>query len=247
MSTATPLRIAHGYGNHWDLLDKALVGPVDYVEADVWYRGGQLWVRHERRLGSLPLLYDNHSRPRTLIGPGSFSIGPWYIRPDLKPIGLPELLERVRGKRGLLLDLKGRYRRIDETAFVETLARLLAQHSLEGEAYLCGQNWSLLDKLRSLSPQLRVCYSIERPFQWQAFSPRLAAGPRVDGLCLHRTLIDAERTHQLRGIEVFSWTVNDPQEARRLLALGVTGIISDDLALLGSLQAPASPSQRTEG
>lgn len=247
MSRATPLRIAHGYGNHWDLLDKALVGPVDYVEADVWYRGRQLWVRHERRLGLLPLLYDNHSRPRTLIGPGFFSIGRWYIRPDLKPIGLPELLDKARGKRGLLLDLKGRYGRAAELAFVEALARLLAQYGLEGEAYLCGQNWSLLDKLRSLGRQLRVCYSIERPSQWQAFSRRLAAGQRVDGVCLHRTLIVVERTHQLRGIEVFSWTVNDPQEARRLLALGVTGIISDDLALLGSLQALSSPSESAKG
>ena len=58
------------------------------------------------------------------------------------------------------------------------------------------------------------------------------ATPRVV-LALHR-----------RGVEMHVWTVNDPDEMRRLLALGVDGIVTDrcDLALdvVGSLAADRS-------
>ncbi len=49
-------------------------------------------------------------------------------------------------------------------------------------------------------------------------------------------------------------TINRPErrnslnaEVRRLLALGVAGIISDDLSLLGSLQALASTPEEAKG
>jgi len=240
---STPLRIAHGYGNHRQLLERALIGPVDLIEADIWHRVGQFWVRHERRLIFPPMLYDNRPRHKNPLGAYTIPIGPrWYIRPDIRPVRLAELLEKAKGKRKLLLDLKGGYGRLAELSFAESLANLLVSCGMEEEAYICGQNWSLLDRVREVAPQLQVRFSIERPTQWQNFSRRLAAGERIDGICLHRALMNGDMARFLgeRSIEAFCWTVNEPQEASRLLALDVAGIISDDLLLLGSLEAPAS-------
>jgi len=62
-----PLRIAHGYGNSRRHLALALEGPVDYIEADVWYQGGRVAVRHERKLGHCP----SSSTRRTKATPGT--------------------------------------------------------------------------------------------------------------------------------------------------------------------------------
>jgi glycerophosphoryl diester phosphodiesterase len=41
-----------------------------------------------------------------------------------------------------------------------------------------------------------------------------------------------ERVHEVGG-RVIAWTVNDPEAARSLAALGVDGLCSDDVRLLG--------------
>ena len=45
--------------------------------------------------------------------------------------------------------------------------------------------------------------------------------------------------HAARG-RVIAWTVNDPDQARRLAALGVDGICTDQLQLIGPALGRAS-------
>ena len=100
-----PLRIAHAFGNRRHRIEAAIAADVDYIEADLWYRAGEIWVRHERRLGSLPILYDRKPRGMNRFGPWSLTVFPnHYIRLDIRPLRLVELLEATRGKRRLLLD-----------------------------------------------------------------------------------------------------------------------------------------------
>ncbi len=239
MSRQAPLRIAHGYGNRRHLLEEALAGPVDYIEADIWYRAGRLWVRHERRLGFLPVLCDRRGDQPRPLGPFAVGLGPWYLRLDLHPISLEELLVRAKGHRRLLLDVKGHYPPAERRAFATTLAGLLAEHGMEGQSRICGQNWAVIQEVQQVAPHLAVHFSIATPQQWQAFLRHLEASNTGSVVGLHRSLIDEEKTRWLnqRHIHIFSWTVDQEGEARRLLALGVVGIISNNLALLGRLQA----------
>ncbi|MDP2675065.1 MAG: glycerophosphodiester phosphodiesterase [Dehalococcoidia bacterium] len=236
-SGGRPLRIAHAFGNRRDRIDAAIAADVDFIEADLWYRAGEIWVRHERRPGFLPLLYDRKPRGMNSFGPWSLTVFPnHYIRLDVRPLRLVELLEATRGKRRLLLDLKDDHPPQRARAYAGALARLLREAGCAESALVCGQT-DVLDSVRKVAPELDVRYSIERQRQWETFLRRLDVDAAIRGVCLqHEFLTDpVARLLEQRSLEVFCWTVDDREEARRLAALGVDGIISNDLTLLAQL------------
>ncbi len=239
MNSGRPLvRIAHAYGNDRQALQRALSASVDMIEADIWFRAGEVWVRHERRLGLLPLLVDKRGAASHSAGALSIPVWPgYYIRPDVHPLGLAELLDAARGKRRLLLDVKGRYDKAGDHAFAAAVARQMFERGAEGEVAVCGQNWSVLDRMREVAPQLEVRYSIERQHQWEAFLRFLSQDQEARRVCIEHRFMSPEKALLLeeKGVDVYCWTVDDAAEAQRLAAAGVDGIISNDLSLLASL------------
>jgi glycerophosphoryl diester phosphodiesterase len=63
----------------------------------------------------------------------------------------------------------------------------------------------------------------------------------ADAIALHHTLCSraAVRFAHARGVPLLAWTANEPEVVRRLDALGVDGIVSDDPGMaLATLRAP---------
>ena len=120
---STPLiRIGHAYGNTRHAIDFAREGGIDSIEADLWYRDGSIYVRHDRRLSPLPLLADRKMRGHPLPPYSIRLIRGYYVRPDINPLKLPELLERTEAGPRLLLDVKG----VDDDEYARRFAKLLA-------------------------------------------------------------------------------------------------------------------------
>ncbi len=241
-----PARIAHAHGNTRQALRHALGADIDMIEADIWYRSGRIEIRHERRLNPLPLLTDKRMRGHK---PGPFAIPlphGYYVRPDLRPLRLTEVLETVRGSRRLLLDVKGRYRGDQTSAlggFVRALVSRIREQKAEGYVTVCGQTYPVLDRLRLEAPDLPVRYSIEKPEQWRRFLRMVESDETVRSACISYRFMDAEKWRVLAesGIDVYCWTVDDPAEAARLVAEGAGGIISNSLPLLAALSAAGDP------
>jgi glycerophosphoryl diester phosphodiesterase len=57
-------------------------------------------------------------------------------------------------------------------------------------------------------------------------------------VCIEHRFLNEERVRFIeeQGVDLFCWTVDDPKEARRLVAGGADGIISNNLELLANLR-----------
>ena len=238
-------RIAHGYGNSRRHLAQALEGPVDYIEADVWFQNERVAVRHERRLGPLPILFDERHKGHMGHGPGPYGLrlGRWYVKLQIRTVYLEEVLALARGRRRLLVDVKwspgGR-----QSAFARALAQTVRLAGMADEVTFCGQNWSVLQRLRVIDPGLRVRYSIGVQRQLAAFG-HVSQDETLQGVCVHQSLLNAQLIDILkrRGLDIWTWTVDDLTQARRLVAMGIDGIISNRLDVLEALsEAPTEPS-----
>ena len=231
------VRVAHGYGNTLHAVERALAADNDMIETDVWYRGGEVYVRHERRLGPFPLLGDRLMAGH-VVGPLSIRIGKrYFVRPDVGRLRLHDLLDAVGGRRRLLLDVKGTYAAGEAGAFAQALAAQIREREAVEMVAFCGQTYSILHRLREITPEIEVRYSIERRHQWQTFLRLVDGDALVRRICIEHRFIDGDRARYVkeRGIDLYCWTVDDPAEARRLADQGADGIISNNLTLLASL------------
>jgi glycerophosphoryl diester phosphodiesterase len=215
--------VAHRAGNDLTRLAAARRAGVDLVEADVHLFRDRLEVRHAKTLGPVPVLWDR-----------------WEVHPPWTPrLTFDELLEAWDGE--ILVDLKSFDARLAPRV-VETLRR----HGRD-EVVVCGRRWSQLDALRGAA-RVRTIHSVGHRFELRALLARYGPG-RLDGICLHQRLLD-EHTMPLvrrRSATILSWPVDTWADAVRLEALGVTGIISDDLELLERVRRrrPEVPAERS--
>lgn len=229
------VRIAHAYGNNHASLTRALHADIDMIEADMWYRGGDLHIHHEQRLRWwLPVLVD---RRISTHKPGRFAIrvGNYFVRPAIGTMNLDHLLGTVKRQKRLLLDVKGRYEPNELEAYVQTLVRKIREHNAESWAVVCGQTYSVLHRLREVAPDIEVRYSIERPHQWERFELLMEQGVRHACMSYHALDDTKVRVMTEASVDVYFWTVDDPATAKQLVERGADGIISNDLTLLVGL------------
>lgn len=170
-------------------------------------------------MGPVPIFWD-----RWEIAP------PWRAR-----LLLEELLEAAEPPTELMLDLKGRSRRI--APLTAAAIRPYAETRLLTVIARC---WRLLDQFADLN--VRRVHSVGTARQLRA----LLAQPRgtlLDGISIHERLLDARTADELRRVAatIMTWPVNDARRASELLGLGVHGLISDRPDLVAPTLAIGGP------
>ncbi len=202
--------VAHRAGNDLARLREAEQLGVALIEADVRQWRERLEVRHLKTAGPLPILWDR-----------------WRLANPFAPrLELHSLLAGARPETELLLDLKGRNRRLGE----------LVLDALPGgrAVTVCARSRRVLEPFAGRE-DVRLFQSVGSRRQLRSFLRRVDALV-LDGVSVHERLLDEGVVEELRrqSAILMSWPVNTLQRAHELALLGVHGMISDHpSALLG--------------
>lgn len=214
------LLIAHRAGNNLTDLRAALDAGVDLVEADVHLHRGALEMRHAKALGR-QLLWE-----------------PWRDVTRRRDTPVP-LLADVLASTGrdprLMLDLKGPF-----LGVAPLTAAALREAAPGVPVAVCTRHWRMLAAFED-QPHIRRIYSAGNRREL-ARVRALVRQRRVDGLSIRLSLLTPEIVAELHRHTdlVMVWTVETEAALARAQELGVSGIISKNLALLRSADQPGT-------
>lgn len=214
----TVLAIAHRAGNSLTGLHEANLAGADVIECDVDAHRGRLEVRHLKTAGPLPFLWDR-----------------WELASASAPrLGLRELLNADARGAGFMLDLKGR-----RVSAGRAVAELLRDWSPDRDIYVCGRYWPSVDHVGELA-FVRSVLSARNHAELSALRRRLSSSgrPRPHGVSLHVSLLRAPLTARLHEqvSMIMTWPVDDIAVLDRVLALGATGIITNEPDVLTAVR-----------
>lgn len=210
------LAVAHRAGNDPRQLRAALDADVDLVEADVHLYRDALEVRHLKTLGP-HLLWDRWQLGR---------------RRDAGLTELRDLLAAAPGDTRLMLDLKG-----PSGALGPRVGSLLREVAPTVPIAVCGKHWSMIDAFAD-DPHIRRIYSASNRVTLRRLRERVRTRPAF-GVSVRLHLLTEPVVAELRRTAgtVLVWPVDTPAALDRARRLGVSGVISKNLALLRELVA----------
>lgn len=118
----------------------------------------------------------------------------------------------------------------------EPLAALIRKHRLDGRVTPISFDLEALRRVKLSLPDLPVGLILSGD------SPGLVEARSVNAshVSPQAAYLDAAKVESYRraGFRVTTWTINEPQEMRRVLELGVDGIVTDRPDLVSALTAP---------
>jgi glycerophosphoryl diester phosphodiesterase len=205
----------------------ALAQGADGVELDVWRCAtGEVVVAHDEdavRVAGAAL----RIRDTPLAALRALDVGAWKgerFRGERIPL-LAEVLEALPGA-VVNVELKSAGRDVRLAAAV---ARVVADAGAARRVIVSSFDWRLVVAFRVAAPDVPVGLLFEEAVAWRA---RLAVAVRLLGpSAVHpdRALADPARVRRWagRGLAVNVWTVDDPEEARRLAADGAAALITN--------------------
>jgi len=223
----TVLAVAHRAGNSLDALRAAVDAGAHVLEADVHEHRGRLEVRHRKRLGPLPYLWDRQG-----AGPIPSLRDAWEVVPHTRQLELAELLDAAEHGATLMLDLKGVGR------VGPAVVRLLHERAPTMPVVVCGRWWPSVLAFADRD-WARPVLSARGRTELAALRRRLASAPPPHGVSVHRSLLDRQVVDELRSrvAVVMTWPVNDDDALQTVLDLGVNAVITDDEHVLRQVVA----------
>lgn len=205
-----PFGSAHRGGNSRKDVMNSIEAGADLLETDIWLHKGRLELRHNQRLGSLPILWEK-----------------WSISFSWRRYTLRKLLEHTPDSTLIFLDFKGK----DMNLGPEILAEL-ERYAPNRVVATCGRDYEQL-KVIADAPNILTFYSVGTEPEWPQAQPYIEASTHP-ALSLIASMATQERIDwvtNLGGV-VVCWGVDSAEEMNRLHAMGVDGFTTDRPELL---------------
>lgn len=210
--------MGHAPQNTLAAISKALELGAPWIEVDVYYVDGHLVVFHDDRLEALT---DGSGA----INEQSFS----YLR-SLKVLdsdqGIPtleEVCELIAGRAGLNIELKG----VGTAAPVNELINKLINENWQSTQFLVSSfNHRELFAFKQLNPDIRLgALHCSLPLNNAQFAEELGAWSLNSSLeFVDQELVDDAHS---RGLKVYVYTVNHPEDITRMQQMGVDGVFTN--------------------
>jgi glycerophosphoryl diester phosphodiesterase len=221
----SPERVAHRGAsrerreNTLPAFQLALERGADAIELDVHATAdGVVVVHHDPAVGAHAIADTVWTELAGLALPGRAHI------PKLK-----DVLTTVGGRATVYIELKGAGCEARAIAVAREFGQRYAVHSFDLGA---------IERAAALAPDVPRGVLIDRGTPRAARTlVETARRLKPRDVWPHHSLVDAAfaTAAAALGLRVIVWTVNEPAEARRLTALGVAGICTDDVRLLANL------------
>jgi glycerophosphoryl diester phosphodiesterase len=190
-----------------------------------------------------PVVIHDRTLQRTTTGNGAvreypvhelkkFDAGSWF-HPSFAEERIPTLLEVlsfVRGKSWVNIELKGDLFSRSHEALVQGVVENVRDCEMSDQVLYSSFTHELVASVRRLEPKANtgVIYNFYRDFGRSPSKLANRAGASVF-VCarreLHRSMIRDVRQHALA---LYVYTLNSVQDARKMVELGIDGIISDN-------------------
>ena len=176
-------------------------------------------MRHRKTIGPVPILWDR-----------------WELAPPWAPRLLLHQLLAAAGGTELMLDLKGRDRRLPRL-----VAEAITVHGRGRPVTVCSQRWDAARAAARDPAGSALVHSVGNRRQLGALR-RLALG-RLAGVSIHRGLLDARATRELRdrAALLMTWPVETSDQARTLAGWGVQGLITSQFEALAPRLGATAP------
>ncbi|MEM9177318.1 MAG: glycerophosphodiester phosphodiesterase family protein [Myxococcota bacterium] len=212
--------------------EEAIAQGADMIETDLHLsRDGVVVIHHDAGLDRLGEEGEIRGRTASELAALDAAPGaPGTLRmPTLLDV-LDNFAERIDWNLELKVGLEAPYEGIEELVLGEVEARGLLRRVI----FSCFDD-SVLERLRAGSREARlgVLVSPRAPQDVFARAERVSA----EAIHPHTFLVDADLVagaHD-RGLAVYPYTANEPEEMARLLDLGVDGVITNHPRVLGDL------------
>lgn len=221
-------------------LEAAIAGGAEMIEADALLTQDDVLVlMHD---ATVDRTTDGHGRVADLTWAqvASLDAGAWFdpAFAGLRVLTVGDLIDIAREAGvGLCLEAKGETR-AEAGRVAEALAMLVAERAATSWAFVSSFDHAALARARALVPELLL--APERLPEHGVQPARVAAdqalGLRAPVIQHRWELIDREVVDTLHehGVAVWAWNTNDPASISTTLALGVDGIVGDDVDLLAA-------------
>lgn len=196
-------------------IELALSQQADGIEIDVYQLGGELVVIHDRWVsrttnGNRPLSDYTLEALQTLdAGQGQFVPTLWQV------------LQRVQGQCLMNIEVKG----VQDVSLVkESINNAVSQLSFKPEQFIVSSfNHHLLLAFNNIAPTIKIgALTASNPLDHARFAEELKAySVNVDVSFLDQAFV---RDAHSRGLKIFAYTVDEPEDLIRLQKWGVDGV-----------------------
>jgi glycerophosphoryl diester phosphodiesterase len=196
----------------------AMDAGLDGIELDV----------QRTRDGALVIHHDEHLPDGRLIA--ALEYHELRLPKQAKMPRLEEVLEWARGN-GAFLNIEIKLRTLSTDGREAQTAALIERYGLQPQVLISSFNPTALWRVKRAAPGIQTALLFDNTSEphWLLDDARAAAFLEVHALHPHHRLVTpALMTRAQRyGWKVNAWTVNDLETARKLIVLGVNGLVGD--------------------